>query len=86
MPLTLLFDLDGTLLDTNLETFVPAYFQALAAHFSEHLPPGAMLPALSASTNLMYASQDPARALRDVFDDNYYRQLGISRSDVADLT
>ncbi len=85
MPLTLLFDLDDTLLNTNLETFVPAYFQALAAHFSEYVPPGAMLPALIASTNLMYASQDPARTLREVFDENYYRQLGISRSDVAEL-
>jgi hypothetical protein len=30
MNLTLLLDLDDTLLDTNLDTFIPAYFQAFS--------------------------------------------------------
>ena len=39
MSLTLLFDLDDTLLDTNLDAFVPAYFQALSQHLAEHSAP-----------------------------------------------
>jgi len=34
MTLTLLLDLDDTLLNTNLEAFVPAYFKALSKHMA----------------------------------------------------
>ena len=30
MPITLLLDLDDTLLNTNMDAFIPAYFQALS--------------------------------------------------------
>ena len=45
MSLTLLLDLDDTLLDTNLEAFMPAYFQALAQHLANHTAPNTMLRA-----------------------------------------
>ena len=46
MSLTLLFDLDDTLLDTNLEAFVPAYFQTLANHLASRVSSDVMLRAL----------------------------------------
>ncbi len=79
MSLTLLFDLDDTLLDTNMEAFIPAYFQALSTHLAEHIPSEVMLPALLASTSLMNESRDPARTLRDVFETDFYDRLGVSR-------
>ena len=39
MSLTLLLDLDDTLLDTNMDVFVPAYFQALGNTCAERVAP-----------------------------------------------
>jgi FMN phosphatase YigB (HAD superfamily) len=85
MSLTLLFDLDDTLLDTNMESFIPAYFQALSTHFADRVPSTATLSALMSSTKLIYKSQNPMRTLREVFDENFYHQLGASRNEMAGL-
>jgi len=85
MSLTLLFDLDDTLLYTNMDVFIPAYFQALSGYFADHVPPKVILSALVASTNLMYESQSPALTLREVFEENFYRQIDISRDELAGL-
>ena len=36
MNLTLLLDLDDTLLDSNMDTFIPVYFQALSGFLEDH--------------------------------------------------
>lgn len=79
MPLTLLLDLDDTLLNTNLQAFIPAYFQALATELEPHIDPKAMMRALLTGTNLMNESDDFSRTLSDVFDDAFYPQLNISK-------
>ncbi len=79
MTLTLLLDLDDTLLDTNMEAFIPAYFQALASHLSSLVAPEVMLPALMAGTRQMMASEDPAFTLRQVFDAEFFPKLGLER-------
>lgn len=78
--LTLLLDLDDTLLDTNMDAFIPAYFQALSAHMAPHVSPEVMLPALVSGTRAMMASEDPARTLREVFDEKFYPKLGVDRA------
>lgn len=80
--LTLLLDLDDTLLDTNMDTFIPAYFQALAKHMSACVDSDVMLPALVAGTRGMMGSKDPGRTLREVFDLRFYPGLGIDREDI----
>jgi FMN phosphatase YigB (HAD superfamily) len=82
MSLTLLFDLDDTLLDTNMEAFIPAYFQALSTHIAGYVLPNVMLPALIASTNLMNESQDSSRTLQEVFEANFYPQLGVAKNEI----
>ncbi|MCL4271733.1 MAG: DinB family protein [Anaerolineales bacterium] len=79
MPLTLLLDLDDTLLDTNLSAFIPAYFQALAKDLAPHIDPSLMMRALLHGTNLMNQSDDFSRTLSDVFDDAFYPQLNLSK-------
>lgn len=79
MTLTLLLDLDDTLLNTNLTAFVPAYFQALAKELAPQLAPDIMFRALIAGTSLMNESDDFSRSLREVFDSVFYSQLNISR-------
>ena len=83
MSLTLLLDLDDTLLDTNLDAFMPAYFQALSQHLAEHSAPGIMLRALITGVNRMNESQDPTRTLEEIFDADFYLQLGIPKQDLV---
>ena len=85
MSLTLLLDLDDTLLDTNLDAFMPAYFQALTQHLAKHSTPSTMLRALLAGMNLMNDSDDPTRTLEEVFDADFYVQLGVSKQDLVHI-
>lgn len=79
MPITLLLDLDDTLLETHTETFFPAYLQALSGAVSHLVPPETMLPALMSGTKRMMANLDPALTLREVFDAYFFKKLGMER-------
>jgi len=68
MPITLLLDLDDTLLETNMDTFIPAYFKALSGALAEKVAPEVMIPALTGGTKAMMGNMDPALTLREVFD------------------
>ncbi|HUI88926.1 MAG TPA: DinB family protein [Anaerolineales bacterium] len=83
MTLTLLLDLDDTLLETNMGAFIPAYFQALSNHLQEYVPAEKMLPALMKGTELMLASEDPTRTLQEVFESYFYPQLGVPKEKVT---
>lgn len=85
MSLTLLFDLDDTLLDTNLDAFMPAYFQALSQHMANHTAPNVMLRALIAGVDLMYESEDPTQTLEEIFNTDFYARLGFSRHDLIHI-
>lgn len=82
MTITLLLDLDETLLDTNLEAFVPAYYQKLAAHLAPYVAPEKMLKYLTLGTRKMMESEDPSRTLREVFDENFYPFLDVDRDGI----
>jgi FMN phosphatase YigB (HAD superfamily) len=82
MTLTLLLDLDDTLLDTNLQAFIPAYFQALSNELAPQIAPELMFRALLSGTQLMNESDDFSRTLREVFDAEFYPKLKISRGDL----
>ena len=82
MSLTLLFDLDDTLLDTNLEAFVPAYFQALARHLASHVSPEVMIPALVTGLSRMNENEDPTRTLQEVFEADFYSKLSVAKEEL----
>lgn len=85
MTYTLLFDLDDTLLDTNIETFVPAYFQAFSEHMAPYVSPNVTISALLSATQLAMDSEDPSRALQDVFESDFYLKLGIAKQDLIEV-
>ena len=85
MSLTLLLDLDDTLLDTKLDAFVPVYFQALSAHLADHVSPNVMLSALIAGLNVMIENEDPTRTLEEIFDTAFYPKLGLAKEEIAEL-
>jgi FMN phosphatase YigB (HAD superfamily) len=82
MPITLLLDLDDTLLATNMDAFIPAYFQALSTALAGKVSPEVMIPALTSGTKAMMANIDPAITLREVFDSVFFPRLGVDRSSV----
>ncbi len=82
MTLTLLLDLDDTLLNTNLSAFIPAYFQAFSKELAPYIAPERMIRALLAGTNRMNESDDFSRTLREVFDAEFYPLINISRSEI----
>ena len=79
MPLTLLLDLDDTLLESNMDTFIPSYFKALSRSLEGFVEEDRMLPALLVGTRLMMLNNDPACLLRQVFDDSFFPALGLDR-------
>ncbi len=79
MPITLLLDLDDTLLNTNIEVFIPAYYQALSAALADKIAPEVMLPALMSGTKAMMVNLDPALTLREVFDAHFFPRLNLDR-------
>lgn len=82
MTLTLLLDLDDTLLNTNLPAFIPAYFQALSNDLAPHVAPQRMFRALISGTRLMNESDDFSRSLKSVFDAEFFPQLNKPRSEL----
>lgn len=82
MALTLLLDLDDTLLNTNLNSFVPAYFQALATELTPHIAPEKMFRALISGTRLMSESEDFSRTLEAVFNADFFPRLNIPREEL----
>jgi FMN phosphatase YigB (HAD superfamily) len=81
----LLFDLDDTLLETTTEVFIPAYIKALAEKLALRVSPDRLADQLVASTRLMVRPLHPQRTNQQVFDDDFYPRLGLSREDLAPL-
>jgi FMN phosphatase YigB (HAD superfamily) len=77
MALTLLIDLDDTLLETNLEVFVPTYYEALSTYLADVAPPKELIAALQAGVGRMMQNLDPSRTLQEVFEADFYPRLGL---------
>jgi FMN phosphatase YigB (HAD superfamily) len=77
--MTLLLDLDDTLLNTNMDAFLPAYFQALAGALADKVSPEVMLPALLGGAKAMMTNLDPALTLQEVFDAHFFPKLALDR-------
>lgn len=79
MNLTLLLDLDDTLLETNTDVFIQAYFQALSGFLADRVEPALMLSALVAGTRRMMANEDPSQTLKQIFDAEFFPKIGVER-------
>lgn len=84
MPITLLLDLDDTLLDTKMDAFIPAYFKALSGALADIVAPELMLPALMGGTKAMMDNTDPALSLREVFNGYFFSKLDVERIDLQE--
>lgn len=83
MTLTLLIDLDDTLLVNPLDKFFPEYIAALSTHLSPYIDPHKMVPQLLHSTDLMIAKENPCDTLQAVFESDFYPSLGVLKSQLT---
>lgn len=83
MTFSLLLDLDDTLLNTNIDAFLPAYFKKLAMHMADTVQPEQFIKALLKSTQIMYGNKRTDRTLEQLFSDNFYPAIGFEQEALA---
>lgn len=81
----ILLDLDNTLLQNDMETFVPAYLSALAGFVAAHFPPETFIRHLLRATDAVVAHTDTTRTNMQVFDEAFFPALGRRREELEPL-
>jgi len=82
MTMTLMLDLDDTLLDLSTDIFVPAYFKKLGAFLEKRVNPGRLIDELLAGTNLMLRNERPDLTLDEVFSNHFFPAVGFERAEL----
>jgi len=85
MTLTLLIDLDDTLLGNNIDTFLPAYLKALGKQLIDHVSPEKMSRNLLSATKVMLQNDTAALSLEEAFDGAFYPSIGKTKSELRSL-
>jgi FMN phosphatase YigB (HAD superfamily) len=80
----ILFDLDGTLLDNNMDVFLPHYFKMLSARMAHILPPDEFINDLLQASRVMMAN-DGRATNEEVFAAAFYPLAGHSRQELEPL-
>jgi len=76
--LTLLLDLDDTLLENDIESFLPSYLDAFSKEMAAYVDPGRFVQTLLAGTQEMVKNRRPDCTLREVFDAAFFPTLGVN--------
>ena len=84
MTLTLLIDLDDTLLGNGMDTFIPAYLGALGRQLAPYTNPNRLAPIMMSATENMFRNNRPDRTLKEAFDPDFYPALGITEEQVRE--
>jgi HAD superfamily hydrolase (TIGR01549 family) len=72
----ILFDLDDTLLENNMERFLKGYFGLLTPHVASLVPPDKFMPALLAATRAMVENTDPTLTNQQAFTADFFPRVG----------
>jgi FMN phosphatase YigB (HAD superfamily) len=81
----LLFDLDDTLLGNDMNSFIPAYLQALANRMEVVADPSVLIKTLMAATRQMVEDPSPEKTLEEKFDAAFFPSLGLIRQEVQGI-
>ena len=82
---TILFDLDGTLLDLDLDFFMEQYFKALVPKMAHLIPPQKFLPDLIAATVTMMKNTNPQRTNQEVFIEDFQLRVSYTEEQLMPL-
>jgi len=85
MTITLLIDLDDTLLSNDMDIFVPAYLNALGEFMSSIVEPQKLITSLLNATQHMFTNNDIGQTLKNVFDRPFYKQIHVDAAQVNKL-
>ena len=77
MSLTLLIDLDDTLLGNNFDAFLPHYLESFSKTVEPIVEPEKFVHALLSSTQDMFDNRQPDRTLQEAFEASFYPALNL---------
>ena len=75
-----LFDLDDTLLGNSMDTFLPAYFEALTRYMHHLIPPERLMRKLRRGTDAMNNDRSHTRTNQEAFVSVFYSALDHDRA------
>lgn len=75
---TVLFDLDDTLLCTNMDRFLPGYFEILGQALDHIYTHERIIQQIQFAVQKMIVNLDPTKTLKQVFDQHFYQPLGTT--------
>ncbi len=78
----LLIDLDGTLLDLDIQQFIDAYIDALSERFSEHVGKNDFANHLFEATSVMVNNNNSLKRNEEIFYEGFCRKVGLSEIEV----
>ena len=79
---TILLDLDDTLLDNKMESFLSAYFQRLGDYMSDTISSDRFIRELIVGSQKMLENTDPRVTLEKAFADYFYPALDLNAGEV----
>jgi len=82
MTLTLLIDLDDTLIANSMDTFIPAYVGGLGEFWRDQVNPELLAQTLLSATQQMFKNTRPDRTLKEIFNPVFYPKLGVTESEM----
>jgi len=82
---TILFDLDGTLLEMQTEPFVKSYMKEVGRHVGDQYDTQKLLAMIWEATKAMIVSQEPKKTNEQVFIEYFITHSGWKREDVWPL-
>jgi HAD superfamily hydrolase (TIGR01549 family) len=80
-----LFDLDDTLLENNVDRFLKAYFGLLTPHMAHLVPPEKFISALIRATHAMIKNSDPAITNQQAFINDFFQGVGRTAEEMMPL-
>jgi FMN phosphatase YigB (HAD superfamily) len=78
----MLFDLDDTLLANSIETFIPAYFQALGKYLAHLIPPERLVSEIMRATKAMEENDGTGPTNEETFASVFYPAVGYEREEL----
>jgi FMN phosphatase YigB (HAD superfamily) len=81
----LLLDLDGTLIDNAMDTFLPAYIRALGEFAASMVDPGRFTEELLNATRVMDGNDGSGPSNEKAFASAFYPALGVAREELEPL-
>lgn len=77
MNTTLLLDLDGTLLENDVNVSLPVYIQLFSQHVADLINPDLFVQSLIGGSRLMVENTFPDRTLESVFKSYFFSETGV---------